>query len=73
MPVLQRSIVVVDFPIRLLTVPVDRTEVMFTIRVVVRCEVVELLDGLYQAQHIGECLYPRRYHNVMAAPAELVV
>lgn len=73
MPILWCLVVVVNFPIGFLGVPDNRTEVMLTVGVVVRRKAVERLDGLYQSQHIGECLYPWRYHNVLAAPAKLVV
>src|SRR5258708_20859079 len=53
--------------------PHDRTKVMLAVGVVIRRKAVERLDGVYQSQHIGECPYPRRYHNVPAAFAELVV
>lgn len=54
MPVLQRSIVVVDFPVRLFAVPVDRTEVMLTIWVVVRSERIEVLHGLQQPRYVRQ-------------------
>ena len=73
MPVLQRSIVVVDFPVRRLTVPDNRTEVMLAVRVVVRREGIERLDGHRSVPvRLGAPVRPC-YEYVSAAPTELVI
>ncbi len=73
MPVLQRSVVVVDFPVRLFTVPDNRTEVMSTAWVVVRRKGIERPDSSDQSWYVRQPLDAMGYEGIPAASAELVI
>jgi hypothetical protein len=60
-------------PSRCIFVPDNLTHVVFAPGVDARGKGIEHLNSTNLAQYIGQCLYALRYHDLLGAPAELII